>query len=75
MPATAELLRVGPSTGAAGRVQNIRLLHPGSVDQGKEVASDSARLRSDNSEHGIGRDGGIDCVSTGCDRRHGGLGR
>jgi hypothetical protein len=63
MPQTAELLRVSASAGAAGRVQDIRPLHAGSVDQGKEIASDSAGLGSDNSEHGVGRDGGINRVS------------
>jgi hypothetical protein len=75
MSQTAELLRVGAGAGAAGRVENIRPLHAGSVDQREEIASDSARLGSDNSEHGVGRDGGINRVSPGCDHRHRRLGR
>lgn len=75
MSLTAELFSIGPGARPAGRVEDVRLVHPGSMDQGEEVTSDSACLGSNNSEHGIGSDCGINRVSTCGDRRHRGLGR
>lgn len=66
---------VGPGAGTARRVEDVGPLHPGSMDQGKEVTSDSAGLGSNDSKHGIGSDGGINCVSSCCDQCHRGLSR
>jgi hypothetical protein len=75
MPHTAQPLSVGAGPGTARRVEDVRPLHPWSMDQGEEIASDSAGLGSNDSKHGIGSDGGINRVSTCCDHRHRGLGR
>ena len=75
MPLPTESLGVGTGPRSTGRVERGGHRIAGSADQGEQVAARPACVREDNTDDGVGGDGGVDGVPAGGDTCGTGLGR